>query len=74
MVVTGKARSKIRSSMKEERRRQGGIGKEALGRKLKSMKAGFEDNVDVLVKYFDLNSFITCPLLLIFIVLYINRV
>jgi GTP pyrophosphokinase len=56
MVVTGKARSKIRSSMKEERRRQGNIGKEALERKLKSMKADFDDNVDLLVKYFDLNS------------------
>ncbi len=56
MVVTGKARSKIRSSMKEERRQQGDIGKEALARKLKSMKADFDENVDILVKYFNLNS------------------
>jgi GTP diphosphokinase / guanosine-3',5'-bis(diphosphate) 3'-diphosphatase len=56
MVVTGKARSKIRSSMKEERRKQGEIGKEALKRKLKSMKADFVENVDLLVKYFELNS------------------
>ncbi len=56
MVVTGKARSKIRSAMKEERRRQGDIGKEALARKLKSMKADFEENVDLLVKYFGFNS------------------
>ena len=30
MVVTGKARAKIRSSMKEERRKKGELGKEAL--------------------------------------------
>lgn len=56
IVVTGKARSKIRSSMKEERRKQGELGKEALMRKLKSMKAPFEDNVDILVKHFDTTS------------------
>ena len=56
MVVTGKARSKIRSAMKEERRKQGEFGKEMLERKLKNMKVDFEDGVDVLVKYFGLNS------------------
>jgi guanosine-3',5'-bis(diphosphate) 3'-pyrophosphohydrolase len=56
IVVTGKARSKIRSSMKEERRKQGELGKEALMRKLKSMKAPFEDNVDILVKHFETTS------------------
>lgn len=56
IVVTGKARSKIRSSMKEERRKQGEFGKEALMRKLKNMKAPFDENVDILVKHFDTNS------------------
>ncbi|GLR19742.1 RelA/SpoT family protein [Portibacter lacus] len=56
MVVTGKARSKIRSSMKEERRKQGEFGKETLMRKLKNMKADFELNIDMLVKYFGYKS------------------
>jgi len=52
MVVTGKARSKIRSAMKEERRKKGELGKEALQRKLKNMKVNYEDNIDLLVKHF----------------------
>jgi GTP pyrophosphokinase len=56
MVVTGKARSKIRSSMKEERRKQGEYGKEALERKLKNMKLDFDNNVDFLVKYYGYKS------------------
>lgn len=56
MVVTGKARSKIRSSMKEELRKQGELGKEALMRKLKRVKADFELNADDLVKYYGFNS------------------
>ena len=38
MVVTGKARSKIRSAMKEVRRKKGELGKESLMRKLKNLK------------------------------------
>ena len=56
MVVTGKARSKIRSSMKEEKRKKGEVGKEALERKLKNMKVDFDTNVDTLVKSFGFNS------------------
>lgn len=56
IVVTGKARSKIRSAMKEERRKRGEIGKEGLIRKLKNMKVNFENNVDFLVKHFGLQS------------------
>lgn len=56
MVVTGKARAKIRSSMKEELRKQGEIGKEALQRKFRNMKLDFEDSVEKLVKYYDLAS------------------
>lgn len=56
IVVTGKARSKIRSSMKEELRKQGEIGKESLLRKLKNLKVNFEENIDMLVKYFGFKS------------------
>ena len=51
-VVTGKARDKIRQSLREEERKQAGFGKEALQRKLDHMKLDFETNVDILVKYF----------------------
>lgn len=50
LTVTGKARSKIRSAMKEAKRQKGEYGKEALMRKLKNNKLSFEDNVDYLVK------------------------
>lgn len=56
MVVTGKARSKIRSSMKEERRKKGELGQEALARKLKAMKAKYNESVDFLVKHYKLQS------------------
>ncbi len=56
MVVTGKARSKIRSSMKEERRKQGELGKESLQRKLKNMKVDFETNVELLVKFYGFSN------------------
>lgn len=51
MVVTGKARSKIRSAMKEEKRKQGELGKEELKRKLKNLKLDYNDNIDFLVKH-----------------------
>ncbi|MBP6237078.1 MAG: bifunctional (p)ppGpp synthetase/guanosine-3',5'-bis(diphosphate) 3'-pyrophosphohydrolase [Saprospiraceae bacterium] len=56
MVVTGKARSKIRSAMKEERRKIGEYGKEALERKLKNLKIDFEDNVDLITKQLGFRS------------------
>ncbi|MBP9193512.1 MAG: bifunctional (p)ppGpp synthetase/guanosine-3',5'-bis(diphosphate) 3'-pyrophosphohydrolase, partial [Saprospiraceae bacterium] len=52
MVVTGKARSKIRSSMKDEMKKRGELGKEALERKLKNLKLDFEDNIEFLVKQY----------------------
>ncbi len=55
-VVTGKARAKIRSSMKEERRKKGEMGKETLMRKMKNIKADFETNADLLVQHFDFTS------------------
>ncbi|MGB1216429.1 MAG: RelA/SpoT family protein, partial [Saprospiraceae bacterium] len=51
-VVTGKARSKVRSAMKEERRKKGELGKETLMRKLKNIKADFEMNAEMLVQHF----------------------
>ena len=57
IVVTGKARSKIRSSMKEERRKKGAFGKEALERKLNHLKvANFERAVDTLSQYHGFKS------------------
>ena len=52
IVVTGKARDKIRNALKEEQKKVGEYGKEALQRKLDHMKADYEDAVDVLLKYF----------------------
>ncbi|MDF1695984.1 MAG: RelA/SpoT family protein [Saprospiraceae bacterium] len=52
MVVTGKARSKVRSSMKEEKRKQGELAKERIDRKLKNMKLLSEENIDFLVKHY----------------------
>ncbi len=56
MVITGKARSKIRSAMKDERRKIGEFGKEALERKLKNLKLDFEDNVEIIAKHFGYKS------------------
>ncbi len=56
LTVTGKARSKIRSAMKEDKRQKGEIGKEILMRKLKNQKLDFEDNIDFLVKYYECSN------------------
>ncbi len=56
MVKTGKAKSKIRSSLKEEKRKKGEFGKEALERKLKNMKVDFEQAVEFLVKHYNYNN------------------
>lgn len=56
LVVTGKAKAKIRSAMKEERRKKGIFGKESLERKLKNMKVSFDENIDMLVKFFGYKS------------------
>jgi guanosine-3',5'-bis(diphosphate) 3'-pyrophosphohydrolase len=55
-VITGKARSKIRSAMKEERRKKGEFGKEALERKSKNIKVPFDEVVETLVKYYEYTS------------------
>ena len=52
MVITGKARAKIRSALKEENKKAGELGKEAAERKLQNLKVDFETNVDILAKAF----------------------
>ncbi len=57
IVVTGKARSKIRSSMKEERRKKGQLGKEAVQRKFNHLKVNdFDQGVEALVKHYQFKS------------------
>jgi GTP diphosphokinase / guanosine-3',5'-bis(diphosphate) 3'-diphosphatase len=51
-VVTGKAREKIRQSLREEARKVAEFGKEALMRKFDHMKVDFESGVDVVMKHF----------------------
>jgi GTP pyrophosphokinase len=56
-VVTGRARSKIKQSLKEERRKVANHGKEILERKLKQLKLEFtHENLNVLTQYFNLDS------------------
>lgn len=56
LVITGKAKSKIRSAMKEERKYKGEFGKETLERKLKNLKVDFEENIDMLVDFYGFKS------------------
>lgn len=56
-VVTAKAKSKIKSSLKEEKRKIGEQGKEILERKLKSLKLTYNtDNLNKLTYFFKLPS------------------
>lgn len=56
-VVTAKAKSKIKSSLKEEKRRIAEDGKEILERKLKSIKITYNtENLNKLANYFKLPS------------------
>ncbi|PTM14747.1 MAG: RelA/SpoT family protein [Bacteroidetes bacterium] len=57
LVTTGKAKAKIRSAMKEERRHKGELGKEALGRKFKNLRLqAYEEAIELLVRHYRLNS------------------
>jgi GTP pyrophosphokinase len=57
IVVTAKAKSKIKSSLKEEKRKVAEHGKEALERKLKSLKITYNtDNLNKLTYFFKLQS------------------
>ncbi|WP_113653841.1 RelA/SpoT family protein [Pedobacter namyangjuensis] len=57
IVVTAKAKSKIKSSLKEEKRKVAELGKEILERKLKSLKITYNtDNLNRLTYFFKLQS------------------
>jgi GTP pyrophosphokinase len=57
IVVTAKAKSKIKSSLKEEKRKIAEQGKETLERKLKSLKITYNtDNLNKLTYFFKLPS------------------
>lgn len=57
IVVTAKAKSKIKSSLKEEKRKIAENGKEILERKLKSLKITYNtDNLNKLTYFFKLQS------------------
>jgi guanosine-3',5'-bis(diphosphate) 3'-pyrophosphohydrolase len=57
IVVTAKAKSKIKSSLKEEKRKVAEIGKETLERKMKSLKITYNtDNLNKLSYFFKLPS------------------
>ncbi len=57
IVVTAKAKSKIKSSLKEEKRKIAENGKEILERKLKSLKITYNtDNLNKIYYYFKLPS------------------
>jgi GTP pyrophosphokinase len=56
MTVTGKARAKIRTALKDSKKKQAEDGKAKLERKLKGIKADLEENVDMLVKHYGYNA------------------
>ncbi len=56
LVITGKARSKIRSALNEERKKLAELGKEILTRKLRNLKVEFEQSVDALVTFYNLKT------------------
>ncbi|MBY0244776.1 MAG: bifunctional (p)ppGpp synthetase/guanosine-3',5'-bis(diphosphate) 3'-pyrophosphohydrolase [Sphingobacteriaceae bacterium] len=57
IVVTSKAKSKIKSSLKEEKRKIAEIGKEILERKLKSLKITYNtENLEKIAYYFKLQA------------------
>ncbi|MEF8845565.1 MAG: RelA/SpoT family protein [Bacteroidales bacterium] len=57
MVVTSKAKSKIRQSLKEELRKEADMGRELLKRRLKNWKIPFnQDNINKLLKYYNIKE------------------
>lgn len=57
MVITGKAKSKIRAAMREEHKKQGEMGREALERKFRNAKVDHtEEAVNLLIKSYNLAS------------------
>lgn len=57
MVVTSKAKSKIRQSLKEDLRKEADTGRELLKRRLKNWKIPFnQDNLNKLLKYYNIKE------------------
>ncbi|MBL0295164.1 MAG: bifunctional (p)ppGpp synthetase/guanosine-3',5'-bis(diphosphate) 3'-pyrophosphohydrolase [Saprospiraceae bacterium] len=56
MVITSKAKTKIRASLKEDNKKKGEFGKEALERKFSNLKIDFDSNIDILVKAYGYKS------------------
>ncbi len=56
LVITGKAKAKIRQALKDERKKRGEYGKEVLERKLNNLKVDLDENVDMLVKHLGFKS------------------
>lgn len=56
LVVTGKARSRIRTALKEEKRKAADMGKEILERKFKNGKLLLDENLDLLAKTFNFKT------------------
>ena len=57
LVNTGRARSKVRNALKEQKRAVAEGGKEALERKLRALKVEFNaENIGMLVKYYGANT------------------
>ncbi|MGM0530370.1 MAG: RelA/SpoT family protein [Bacteroidota bacterium] len=57
MVVTSKAKSKIRQSLKEELRKEADAGRELLKRRLKNWKIPFnQENLNKLLKYYNIKE------------------
>lgn len=51
-VVTSRAKTRIRTALKEEKRKQAEFGREILERKLNAFKCSVEDNADMLAKWY----------------------
>ncbi len=56
MTVTGKARAKIRTALKDSKKIQSEDGMEKLERKLRGMKVDLEENIDSLARHYGYNS------------------
>jgi len=56
LAITGKARSKIRSSLNEKTKLIADLGKETLTRKLRNLKVDFERNTDIVVSHFNFKN------------------
>lgn len=56
MVVTSRAKSKIRTALKEDNKKRAEDGKDALIRKMKAMKVDYEEGADFLVKFWGFKS------------------